>query len=218
MNYSQFMSYDDVLEYNIEGSEHRRIILRLGEGHITLHLDNKSGSWHLTRPQCEEEHICKYKTLGKVYDHIINTYLPKINDMRRKQGLQLSEYYSLPLEERAKRHQIPQPPVIESGVHDLNEPWRPSFEDIGIDQLQSYNQVLDNIAKTLGYDKPRFATGDVVQINDIKLLINSHNATSGRYTVYPYVLGELISATTYHQNLIDTYGTKIYSLNESEED
>lgn len=207
MNYSQFMSYEDVLDYDIINPNKRIITLQAYKGTIKVSITKKGSSWELKRV-ATDKHLCSYKILGKIYDYIIYTYLNEINPSKT-------------FDDHVKRHQIPQPPVIESGVaglHDPTEPWRPSFEDVSIDQLYPIQQVEDYIAKELGYDKPRFATGDVVQINDVKLLINSHNPTSGRYTVYPYVLGELISATTYHQNLIDTYGTKIYSLNESEDD
>lgn len=207
MNYSQFMSYDEVLEYDQTNPNRRMITLQAYKGTIKVRLEKKGSTWELRRHMTDTK-LCAYKTLGKVYGYIIYTYLNKINPSKT-------------FDDHVKRHQIPQPPVIESGVaglHDPSEPWRPSFEDVALNDNNPLHRIAESIANELGYNKPRFATGDVVQINDIKLLINSHNATSGRYTVYPYVLGELISATSYHQNLIDTYGTKIYSLNESEED
>lgn len=206
MNYSQLMSYDEVLDYVVINSSQRYIKLKAKTGTIKVLLEKKGASWELKR-YMTDNHLCSYKTLGKIYDYIIYTYLPKINPAKT-------------FDDHVKRHQIPQPPVIESGVtglHDPSEPWRPSFEDTSLDQLYPIQRVAEYIAEQQGHDKPRFVTGDVVQINDIKLLISDHNPTSGRYTVFPFILGEFVSATTYHQNIIDTTATKIYSLTESEE-
>lgn len=206
MNYSQFMSYDEVLDYDQSNPTQRYIKLQAKTGTIKLVLEKKGSFWELKR-YMTDKHLCRHKTLWNVYDYIIQEYLQQINPAKT-------------FDDHVKRHQIPQPPVIESGVaglHDPSEPWRPYFEDISLDQLYPIQRVAEYIAEQQGHDKPRFATGDVVHINDIKLLISDHNPTSGRYTVFPFILGEFISATTYHQNVIDTTATKIYSLNESEE-
>lgn len=207
MNYSQFMSYDEVLEYDQTNPNRRMITLQAYKGTIKVRLEKKGSTWELRRHMTDRK-LCAYKTLGKVYGYIIYTYLNKINPSKT-------------FDDHVKRHQIPQPPVIESGVaglHDPSEPWRPSFEDVSIDQLYPIQRVAEYLAQQQGHDKPRFAVGDVVEVNNVKLLISDHNPTSGRYTVFPFILGEVISATTYHQNVIDTTATKVYSLNDSEED
>lgn len=207
MNYSQFMSYDEVLEYDQTNPDKRFITLQAHKGTIKVRLEKKGSQWNLTR--CvTDKHLYSSKTLGKVYGYIIYTYLNEINPSKT-------------FDDHVKRHQIPQPPVIESGVaglHDPSEPWRPYFEDVTLDQLYPIQRVAEYLAEQQGLDKPRFAVGDVVEVNDVKLLISDHNPISGRYTVFPFILGEFISATTYHQNVIDTTATKVYSLNESEED
>lgn len=207
MNYSQFMSYDEVLEYDQTNPNRRMITLKAKTGTIKVRIEKKGSQWNLTRC-ATDKHLYSSKTLGKVYGYIIYTYLNEINPSKT-------------FDDHVKRHQIPQPPVIESGVaglHDPSEPWRPYFEDVTLDQLYPIQRVAEYLAQQQGHDKPRFAVGDVVEVNDVKLLISDHNPTSGRYTVFPFILGEFISATTYHQNVIDTTATKIYSLNESEED
>lgn len=206
MNQSKFMSYGEVLEYEQSNPDKRFITLKARTGTIKLKLKKLGSQWNLTRC-ATDKHLCSYKTLSSIYDYIIYDYLPKINP-------------SMTFDDHVKRHQIPQPPLIESGVdgiHDPSEPWRPYFEDMSLDQLYPIQRIAEYIAEQQGHTKPRFTVGDVVQINDIKLLISDHNPTSGRYTVFPFILGEFISATTYHQNVIDTTATKIYSLNESEE-
>lgn len=206
MNYSQFMRYDEVLEYDQTNPDKRFITIQATAGTIKICLEKKGSQWNLTRC-ATDKHLYSSKTLGKVYGYIIYTYLNEINPSKT-------------FDDHVKRHQIPQPPFIESGVaglHDPSEPWRPYAEDMDISQLYPIQRVAEYLAQQQGHDKPRFSVGDVVEVNDVKLLISDHNPISGRYTVFPFILGEFISATTYHQNLIDTYGTKIYSLNESEE-
>lgn len=215
MTRKQFESYDVVQDLRELPDGTRRVVMaddtQFGTKYTIEKLPNSL--WRLLVNGTT--HVKDFKRIGDLYRHLINVYTKPAEYFKE----QKSPYYQLPPEEIAKRRQIPQPPQIESGVsglHDPNKKWSPSIADMDIRTMYPINHLLEEFDKM--NKKPQFATGDVLDIQGTKLLVKSYNPISERYTVYPYVLGEFISATSYSAKLIDSQATKVYSLNtESEE-
>lgn len=215
MSRKQFESYDVVQDLRELPDGTRRVVMADGTQFGRKYLIEKLPNT-LWRLLIDDKTLVKdFKRIGDLYRHLINVYTKPAEYFKE----QKSPYYQLPPEEIAKRRQIPQPPQIESGVaglHDPNKKWSPSIADMDIRTMYPINHLLAEFDKM--NKKPQFATGDVLDIKGTKLLVKSYNPISERYTVYPYVLGEFISATSYSAKLIDSQATKVYSLNtESEE-
>lgn len=215
MTRKQFESYDVVQDLRELPDGTRRVVMADGTQFGTKYTIEKlpNSLWRLLVNGTT--HVKDFKRIGDLYRHLINVYTKPAEYFKE----QKSPYYQLPPEEIAKRRQIPQPPQIESGVaglHDPNKKWSPSIADMDIRTMYPINHLLEEFDKM--NKQPQFATGDVLDIQGTKLLVKSYNPISERYTVYPYVLGEFISATSYSAKLIDSQATKVYSLNtESEE-
>lgn len=215
MTRKQFESYDVVQDLRELPDGTRRVLMaddtQFGTKYTIEKLPNSL--WRLLVDGTT--HVKDFKRIGDLYRHLINVYTKPAEYFKE----QKSPYYQLPPEEIAKRRQIPQPPQIESGVaglHDPNKKWSPSIADFDHRTMYPINHLLEEFDKL--NKKPQFATGDVLDIQGTKLLVKSYNPISERYTVYPYVLGEFISATSYSAKFIDSQATKVYSLNtESEE-
>lgn len=216
MSRKQFESYSCVVNYWTLENGTRQVLMvdgtTRGKAYTIEKLD--TGSWRLLY---HNKPVKDFKRVGDLYSYLIDKYKePKPAEYFKEQK---SPYYQLPPEEIAKRRQIPQPPQIESGIaglHDPNKKWSPSIADMDIRTMYPINHLLEEFDKM--NKKPQFATGDVLDIQGTKLLVKSYNPISERYTVYPYVLGEFISATSYSAKFIDSQATKVYSLNtESEE-
>lgn len=217
MTRKQFESYDVVLDLRELPDGTRRVVMGDGKKFGTTYTIEKlpNSLWRLLVDDNDKTLVKEFKRIGDLYRHLINVYTKPAEYFKE----QKSPYYQLPPEEIAKRRQIPHPPQIESGVTGLLEPnktWSPSIADFDTRTMYPINHLMEEFDKL--NKKPQFATGDVLDIQGTKLLVKSYNPISERYPVYPYVLGEFISATSYSAKLIDNQATKVYSLNtESEE-